>query len=195
MDSLRALASNKDVKIRFGFDQQKIDSLLVAGVSDAEIYREMGMKDDAGWMTQKLYAQALRFFKSWNGGAISKAFFDSIPIAIFVLLPIFALLLKLFYYKRGPFVYHLVFAFYYFSFLFLVFSLILFINFIFDIPDRLDLLIMLSTFFYLLWGIRRFYSQSWRWSIIKSGIITFMFLMLVLPLAFGVMVFTAFMMY
>ena len=45
---------------------------------------------------------------------------DATPIALFVLLPIFALLLKVFYWRKGRYAYHLVFTFYFFAFLFIV---------------------------------------------------------------------------
>ena len=90
LDSI--LKTNKDkpvVRTSLDFDDKKIDSLIAVGSPDAEIYKAMGLKDDANYFTQKLYAQALKFYKQRNGGSILQAFYDSIPIAMFVLLPIF----------------------------------------------------------------------------------------------------------
>ncbi|WP_452224543.1 hypothetical protein [Lacinutrix chionoecetis] len=117
------------------------------------------------------------------------------PIALFILLPIFALFLKLFYYKKGKYAYHLVFTFYFFAFLFVVFSLLLIADFIIDAPGWVDFLIMLSTFIYLVIAVNRFYKQNLFLSIIKSGIISFVFLILMVPLAFITLGFVSFLFY
>lgn len=165
----------------FGFDQKKVDSLIVLGAEDAVIYKQMGMKDDAGALTRQFFSQMLKFYKDRGAGSILQAFFDSIPIALFFLLPIFAFILKLFHYKKGRFAHHLVFSFYYFSFLFTAFSLLYGINLIGDIPDWIDFLIILSTFFYLFVAIKRFYNQGWFLSFVKSGVITFVYFMFLIP--------------
>ena len=66
----------------------------------------MGLNDDAGTFKRKLYSQVLKFYKQRNGGSILQVFYDTIPIAMFILLPIFALLLKIFYFKKGSFSHH-----------------------------------------------------------------------------------------
>ena len=46
-------------------------------------------------------------------------------------------ILKILYRKKGLYAHHLVFSFYYFSFLFTVFSVIIGVNFIVDIPKNI----------------------------------------------------------
>ncbi|GGZ69008.1 DUF3667 domain-containing protein [Algibacter mikhailovii] len=168
----------------FNFDYNKsIDSLIAIGAPNKVIYEHFGMSANAGFLERRFYAQSLKLYKTRGGGSVLQAFYDAIPIAMFVLLPIFALILKLLYYKHGLYAHHLVFSFYYFSFLFTVFSIILGINFLFDIPDSLDFLIMLSTFIYLLLALKRFYMQGWFRSFIKASVASFLFLILVSPLA------------
>lgn len=186
---------NNNLKTSFGFNEEKIDSLIAAGESDDVIYKEMGMREDAGFFTRKFYTQMLKFYKDRGLGAIIQTFFDTIPISMFFLLPLFAFILKIFYFKRGRYSHHLVFSFYYFSFLFTVFSIIFGVNMIWDIPDWIDWLVALSTFFYLLVAITRFYRQHWLLSFIKTSMISFVFLLMVLPFAFGVLVFFAFLFY
>ena len=120
---------------------------------------------------------------------------DATPIALFVLLPIFALLLKVFYWRKGRYAYHLVFTFYFFAFLFIVFNALLIADFIIDVPGWIDFLIILSTFIYLYIAIKRFYEQGWFLSLIKSGIITFVFLSMVLPIALIALGMISFMFY
>ena len=178
----------------FGYDKKKLDSLIAADAPLAEQLKAMGMDDDAGFFKRRLYTQVLKFQKN-SGGGILQAFFDSIPIALFVLLPIFAFILKIFFWRRGSFAHHLVFSFYFFSFLFVVLGIILIANYLWDVPFWIGLLIALSTYFYLLIAIRHFYRQNYFLTFIKTGMVTFIYLMFVLPIALGVMVGTSFLFY
>ncbi len=190
--------SGKDLsknKVSLGFNQKKIDSLIAINAPKEVIYSEMGMDKDAGFFKQKLYDQFFKFYKQKTGGTILQAFYDSIPIALFILLPIFALILKLFYYKRGQFAHHLVFSFYFFSFLFTVFSIVLLASFTFDPPLWVKLILMLSTFIYLTLAIKRFYKQSFGLSFVKTGTISFIYLLFVVPIAIVVMSLLAFITY
>ncbi|TBN06489.1 DUF3667 domain-containing protein [Hyunsoonleella flava] len=185
----------KNASRDFGFNTKTIDSLLALGTPKDIIYKAMGMEDDAGAIKKRMYRQALKFYESKRGGNIIQTFYDTIPLAMFFLLPIFALILKAFHFKKGRYAHHLVFSFYYFSFLFTVFSLILAINFIVDLPDWLDFLIMLSTFLYLVIALRCFYVQGWFKSFFKGVITSFVFLSVVTPIAFVLISIFAFLFY
>lgn len=196
MDSL--ITSNKDnpvVHSDFNFGEKNIDSLIAAGAPDPVILKAMGLNDDAGAFKKKLYRQALKFYKQRSGGSILQAFFDSIPIAMFILLPIFALLLKLFYFKKGRFAHHLVFTFYFFSFLFMVFSILILGNLIFQLSSFIMGMVMLSTFFYLMFAVKNFYKQGYFLSFIKSSLVSFLFLSFVIPLAAIIIGLSAFLFY
>jgi len=202
-DDLKALDSLANIKIpkrnigtSYSFNEKEIDSLITVGASDATIYRTMGMDDDAGFIQRKFYTQILKFYKTMGLGQILQTFIDSIPLAMFFLLPIFALLMKLFFFNKGRYAHHLVFSFYYFSFLFTVFSIVFAVNrWIIDIPDWIDWLIALSTFFYLFFAIKKFYGQHWFLSFIKSGLISFLFLLIVLPFSFTILGLISFLFY
>lgn len=190
-DSIISKKSKESEKwqTNFGFNEKEVDSLVEAGASDAEIYKAMGMADDAGFFKRKFYSQMLKFYKEKGLGAIYQTFFDSIPIAMFFLLPIFALLLKIFYHRKGRYAHHLVFSFYLFSFLFAVMAILLGINrWLFDIPNWIDFLIILSTFFYFLIAVKRFYSESWFISFLKSSVVSVFFNIVI----FGAVVVLAF---
>lgn len=195
LDSVFKPAENKDPFIDLGFNQAKIDSLIDIGASDSLIYKEMGLKDDAGYFKKRFYAQILKFYKTKSGGSVLKAFYDTIPIAMFFLLPIFAFILKLFYFRKGAYAYHLVFSFYFFSFLFTVFSILLLLNFAWEgFPGWLMALIIMSTFFYLFLALKRFYNQGWFLSFVKSNMVAFTFLVFLLPASL-VVLFIAFLSY
>lgn len=195
LDSVIKTGGNTKPNLDFGFDEKKIDSLIEAGASDKAIYKEMGMDDDAGYFKKRFYAQMLKFYKTKSGGSILKAFYDTIPIAMFFLLPIFALILKLFYFRKGPYAYHLVFSFYFFSFLFTVFSALLLMNFAWeDFPGWVTFLIMISTYVYLYLALKRFYNQGWILSFFKCGMVTFTFFVFLFPASLAVL-FVAFLSY
>lgn len=185
----------KKSDISFDFNEAKIDSLIEANASDKEIYESMGLKENDGWFKRKMYAQVLKFYKAKDAGNILKAFYDTIPIALFFLLPIFALILKVLYFRKGRYAHHLVFGFYYFSFLFTVFSIIFAINGIWEIPDWIDWLVAFSTFIYLMIALKRFYGQGWFLSWFKCSIATFTFMIIVLPTAAIIIGLFAFMFY
>jgi len=195
IDSIISSTNGKTNNMEFDFDEEKIDSLIEINADDSEIYKSMGLEDDAGYIKRKIYAQGLKLYRARNGGDLLKTFYDTIPIALFILLPLFALILKILYYKYGRYSHHLVFSFYYFSFLFTLFSLIFGINLILDIPDWIDWLIVLSSFFYLIVALKRFYLRSWIGAFFKASVATFSFMTIVLPTSAIIIGFYAFLFY
>ncbi|MEZ4781484.1 MAG: DUF3667 domain-containing protein [Flavobacteriaceae bacterium] len=179
----------------FGYDREKLDSLILADASEKEQLKAVGMDDDAGFLSKTFYRQLIKFHKN-KGGGIIQAFFDTIPISLFILLPIFAMILKVFFWRRGTFAHHLVFSFYYFSFLFVTMSIVLAVNyFVVDIPDWIDWLIVMSTFFYLVFAMRTFYQQGFIISFIKASISSFIYMMFVVPVAVFIVLGLAFLFY
>ena len=174
---------SKGKELTFDFDQKKVDSLIAIDAPNEELYKAMGRSDNANFMTRKFYTQVLKFYKQRDLGHILQAIYDTIPISLFILLPIFALILKLLFFRRGQYAHHLVFSFYFFSFLFTVFSIILLVNYIHDISNWIDALVVMSTFVYLFLAIKQFYGQGWFVSFFKSGLATFVYLLFVIPIA------------
>lgn len=194
---LKEGAKNSSSKnITWDFDKEKVDSLITAGADKEIVLKEMGMSDDPGYFERRIFENVLKITKGRGAGGIVQAFFDSIPISMFFLLPLFAFILKIFYFNKGRYSHHLVFSFYFFSFLFTVFSILFGVNrFIYDIPDWIDWLIAISTYFYFLISLIKFYGQNWLLSWIKSGVITFTFLLFIVPMSFSVLVLLAFIFY
>lgn len=180
-------ANSNNFRKSYDFDKNKVDSLIAAGAEKDVILRQMGMSEDPGFIERRFFERMLSLVKGQGAGSILQVFFDSIPIAMFFLLPLFAFILKIFYFNKGKYAYHLVFSFYFFSFLFSVFSILFAVNrFIYDIPDWIDWLIALSTYLYFLIALIQFYKQNWFLSWIKSGVISFVFLLFVIPTAGGI---------
>lgn len=193
------LGNPQNKGINFDFDRPVVDSLIAIQAPDEEIYRAMGMADNPGYFTKRFYVQSLKLYKTEGIGAaqVYQYFIDSIPLAMFILMPLFAFLLKLFYFRKGNYAHHLVFSFYFFCFLFTIFSIVLGANLLFEgIPAWISWLIAtLSPFFYLWRAIIKFYQKHWFTSLIKSGFISGIYLFFVIPLAFVIMLFVAFLFY
>jgi hypothetical protein len=101
--------------------------------------------------------------------AYGAAFFGNISRVFFVLLPLFALLLKLFYIRRD-FYYseHLVFSIYYYNFFFLAGSIYMLVDLI-PYGSSVSWIMVTWMFLYLLFAMKRMYGQSWRKTIFKYG--------------------------
>ena len=163
------------------FSSKELDSLIKENVPQEQLLRSMGMKENANSLTQKFCAQILKLYKQKSGGSLLQTIYETLPIALFVLLPVFALLLKVFFFRQGVYVNHLVFSFYFFSFLFFIFTLLLIVNQVLNLPFWIDLIVVLSMAVYLILAIKRFYIASWSSAILKTGIITFLYFSLIMP--------------
>ena len=77
----------------FEDEQSKLDSLIKQDAPLEEKLKAMGLKEDAAAWKRKMYVQGLKIYEK-RGGGLLEAFYDTIPIAMFFLLPIYALLLS-----------------------------------------------------------------------------------------------------
>ncbi|MEE9363643.1 MAG: DUF3667 domain-containing protein [Cellulophaga sp.] len=178
----------------FSINKNKLDSLIKIDASLNEKLTVLGVSEDTNSFKRLVTKQGLKIYEQ-QGGGILKSFYDTIPISMFFLLPLFALLLKIMYYKKGHFSHHMVFSFYYFTFMFVVVTFLSLINLFFEIPDWIDTLIVFSTFFYLVLSLRRFYEQSFFASIFKAVILSFIYMTIVIPIAAFFMLFISFLLY
>jgi hypothetical protein len=89
--------------------------------------------------------------------------------ASFILLPLFALILKLFYLRRKQlYIKHLIFSIHLHSFLFMILIPVTLLRLVFDSVPGVVNLILFSTFsVYLLIALHNFYGQSWPKVILK----------------------------
>lgn len=166
----------------FNINEKSIDSMLKLNKSDEEIYTFMGMKPDDTFLQKRMYRQVLKFFKNRDGGTILQTFYDSIPIVLFFLLPLFALILKLLYFKKGSYAHHLVFSFYYFSFVFAILSIYTLLNLNLNVWGWVNSVLIWSLFLYLLIAMKRFYSQGKFLTFFKFGVLSFSFLLFIAPI-------------
>jgi hypothetical protein len=57
------------------------------------------------------------------------------------------------------------------------------INYFLDIPDWIDALAVLSTFFYFVFAVRTFYQQGFFISFLKTSMVSFVCLVVLSPIA------------
>ena len=191
----KELSQPKKNVVDFGYNTKKLDSLIEAGASEDEMIRSIGISENPNMIQRAFARQVIKFHKQ-EGGGIVQAFFDTIPIALFFLLPVFAFILKIFYWRKGPFSYHLVFSFYYFSFLFIILGILIGVNhFLWDIPGWLSGLAIFYTYIYLWLSMRYFYKQGFFLTFFKSGVIVFINMLFILPAALGIIALASFLFY
>lgn len=180
--------------ISFGFKRQLLDSLITVGAPLDQKLEAMGMDEDTNAFGRRFYGQMLKFYEK-QGGGIIQVLYDTIPIAMFLLLPLFAVFLKIFYWKPATFAHHLVFSFYFFTFIFTSFSVMLLVNKIWEIPIWIEVLICFSFVLYLIIALRNFYRSSWLGAFLKANFISFLYMSIIVPVAAIGIIMVAFMLY
>lgn len=176
------------------FRTSVLDSMIASGAAKADKLKAIGMKEDTGIFMSIIFEQLLKLYEQ-KGKGIVTILYDTIPVAMFFLLPLFAFLLKLMFWKRGSYAHHVVFSLYFFTFLFISFCLLLLVNSFLDIPIWLNTLIFLSFIVYLILAMRNFYRSHWLSTIFKANFVSFIFMLLVLPLTMVGVIFISFLLY
>jgi len=99
--------------------------------------------------------------------------FKYLSWASFILLPLFALILKLFYIRRKKlYIQHLIFSIHLHSFLFMVLIPFTVLRLIFDsVPEFVNLLLLATFPAYLLFSLHNFYGQKWPKVVLKFLVI------------------------
>lgn len=193
LDSI--ISAEPDIpNISFGFKRKVLDSLIAINAPLPDKLRAMGLPKDASTMAKRFFEQILRFYEKKGDGILS-ALYDTIPIAMFFMLPLFALLLKIVYWRRGTFAHHMVFSFYFFTFLFASFCALILANMLLDIPIWLEVIFFLSFILYLMMALRNFYRSSWFGAWLKANMIAFAYLIFIVPIAISGIIIVSFMLY
>ncbi len=191
VDSIRKVSSTRKGKKKnsTGFSLTGTGYKSEAAYDSAQKLLPENKRDS--WIERKLTIRGIELNEKYKddmgqfGKDFVKLFMDNFSKVLFWLLPFFALLLKLLYVRRD-FYYseHLVFSIYYYNFFFLAGSLQILTN---VVPwlDWLSTVIGFWIYFYLLFGMKRMYQQSWRKTILKFGLFNIGFFIL-LVLGFGI---------
>lgn len=158
--------------------RQKYDSVLRSGKKHNWFERQLVYKDIE--LNQKFHGDGKAI-----GAALLNKLIHTIPQMLFVLLPLFAAVLKLLYIRRKQFYYvdHAIFTIHFYIFIFLDMLVIIGIKKIQDMVHWrwLDFLtggLVLTVFFYLYKALRNFYQQGRGKTIGKFLILLVMFIII-----------------
>ena len=179
MDSIKKKAKQKKKWNGINWGLQKAEYKSIQAYDSAQQLKLE--KDRDGWMKRRLMSRVIVLNQKYkdDGSRFVKdfgtAFKDNFSKVLFYLLPIFALLLKLLYVRRDFFYSeHLVFSIYYYNFFYLTGCVQMLVTLIPGM-DWLGNVIGLWIFFYLMFAMKRMYQQSWRKTIFKFFLFSFMF--------------------
>lgn len=140
-------------------------------------------KERDNWFMRKLEIRAIELNEKYKDGnsfgtEFGNAFKENFSKVLFYLLPFFALVLRLLYIRRDFFYSeHLVFSIYYYNFFYLGGSLFLLMGMVPVLSD-FTWVIGFWIYFYLLFAMKRMYLQSWKKTILKFALFSFLFLIL-----------------
>ncbi|HEX6225823.1 MAG TPA: DUF3667 domain-containing protein [Chryseolinea sp.] len=185
-DSLRSSQFLKQFtdKNSKGFRLSTSDYTTVEAYDSAERAKSENERD--GWFKRRLQIRNIKLNEKYQGrpgefaSDFGQAFMDHFSQVLFFLLPFFALMLKLLYIRRDYYYSeHLVLSICYYNFFYLAASLIMLINLIPGI-GFVSTVIGFWIYFYLLFAMKRMYNQSWRKTILKFVIFSFIFAFLIL---------------
>lgn len=155
-------------------------------------YKTMGAYDSAqallpdsvrdNWITRKFVKRSIELNQRYGddnrkfGQEFLSAIKENFSKMLFILLPVFALVLKLLYVRKNYFYSeHLVFSIYYYNFFYFAASIILLIGLV-PALDWLGTLIGYGIYVYLLAAMKRMYGQSWGRTIAKFLAFSFLFM-------------------
>jgi hypothetical protein len=180
-DSIQNLNKKKKKNNGFSIVGDKYESLVAYDSTQNVLPAD---KRD-GWFMRRLNIRAVELNKRYEnrsdefGKEFGKAFLDNFSKVLFFLLPVFALLLKLFYIRKDYFYSeHLVFSIYYYNFFYLAGSVQLLCGYLEHIPvfGWIRTIIGFWIFLYLLVAMKRMYNQSWKKTTLKFFIFSLLFM-------------------
>lgn len=145
------------------------------------------------WVERQLIYKEIELNEKYNhdsntiSAAIINKLVHTIPQMLFVLLPLFALVLKLLYIRRKQFYYvdHAIFTLHFYIFVFIDMLVIFGVGKLFDwlhwrLLKYLITVLIIAIFFYLYKALRNFYKQRRAKTIFKFIILLFMFFIIFL---------------
>ena len=138
-------------------------------------------KERDGWISRLFEKRTIELNQKYKGNMsqfaedFAKSFGDNFSKVLFYLMPFFALILKLLYIRRDYYYSeHLVFTIYYYNFFYVAGSLVMLLNLV-PALGVVSVLLSIWIYFYLMVAMKKMYGQSWRKTIVKFFLFTFIF--------------------
>jgi Protein of unknown function (DUF3667) len=186
-DSTEIAVNKTKAKNNFRFRLSDIEFKTVKEYDSLQQAKHESERDGLIWRTLRL--KAIELNQRYGNAPekfnedVEQLFYNNFSKVLFWLLPIFAILLKLLYVRKDFFFSeHLVFSIYYYNFFYFAGSVLMLVNLV-SWLGWLAVAIGLWIFFYLLFAMKRMYSETWGKTILKFAAFTLLFsLMLALGL-------------
>lgn len=156
-------------------EDNKVYEKLVDFIRNSEVVNSQTIKDSLGiteWYKVKLIKQA-RYFYEEKGVTFFQAVLENIPIAIMLLVPLFALYLKVLYIrnKENLYIQHLIFSVHLHAFTLFIFGLILLLSSVsWGKIGTINTALIIYWFIIILLMLKNFYKQKWGKTILKLTI-------------------------
>lgn len=137
--------------------------------------------DTPGWLSRKLYRQQGKFTRlneGENTHQLLHTVTKNMSVVMFVLMPFVAVLLLLFYFRRGRLYYeHLIFSVHIHTVLFILFSIALATTFFADsdVASSVLLWTFWLSWLYFFLALKRVYGQSWGKTVAKFLLLSVMY--------------------
>jgi hypothetical protein len=184
-DSLKKLSKKPVKKSNIGFSLTQNEFKTIAQYDSAQSALPKEKRD--GWIEKRFMIRNIELRDRYKDKdfdvEFGKAFLENFSKLLFFLLPVFALLLKLLYLRRGFFYSeHLVFSIYCYNFFYLAGSLTIALGFFeqYAVLNWVSNGIIIWMLAYLFVAMKRTYQQSWRKTILKYFVFGFLFLICVI---------------
>lgn len=168
-----SVASSDDEKINFRFNDFHISGEIKSKNEYDSMQHTLPPEQRDGYFKRKLQYRVIDLNNQYSGRKsefskmMREAFVANTSKTFFLLLPLFALLLKLFYINKNYFYSeHLVFSIYYYNFFFLTGSLYLLWDLI-PFLNKISWLLIVWIMVYLFFAMKRAYPESGRITFVK----------------------------
>lgn len=157
-------------------ERQKMANHLIetTNLTANEIVDSLNIKS-GGWRDEFIVNKFIRISQETTA-SLNEYLLRQIPLIIFFLLPIYALLLKLFFWRKGLYIKHLIHSIHLHSFLFFLLGLTWIFSIIIDdfedygIPISITLL-----FIYAVVSFKNVYGIKIKWSVFRAALLGFIY--------------------
>jgi len=199
------IITNQDSLFHLSYSSDSyIDSLLHNKVTPGDYLKQqnkLSKENKAGYFERIFTVRMLKINMKGQEGRkelikeLTETFLHNIPKTLFFLLPLFALFLKMLYFRKKQFYYvdHAILSLHYFS---LIFILLIVSKYILDAIFGTAIFTSLAFIWisvYMLIAMKRLYGESWRRTILKFVTLGVLLFIAIVFTLIGNMAFTAFM--
>jgi hypothetical protein len=158
-DSLRTVKEYKDEDLTV-YEETLLEAMLAKKeLTVEEVYDSLHL-DEKPLKTRAITYLAIKGALS-DEGELKAYILEQVPVVVFCLLPIFALLLKLFFFKKGYYIKHLIHSLHLHSFFFLIMSLGWLVSIVIQEQQTILIISFALVFIYSIFSFRRLYEQRY----------------------------------